>query len=68
VLQSREELCTNNQICIHEEIILNSENSCYHSFQNLLSFRLLSRNIRIEICRNTTLSVILGSDFMRIRG
>ena len=27
-----------------------------------LSFRLLSQNIRIKICRNTALPVVLGSD------
>jgi hypothetical protein len=35
-----------NQILIHEEIKrrLNSDNACYHSVQNLLSSRLLSKN------------------------
>jgi hypothetical protein len=37
-----------NQNCMNEEIkiTLNSENACYSSVQNLLSFRLLSTNIR----------------------
>jgi hypothetical protein len=27
-------------------------NACYHSVQNLLSSRLLSKNLKIKICRN----------------
>jgi hypothetical protein len=40
-----------NQNLIQEEIKwrLNSGNACYHSFQNLLSSRLLSRNIKTII-------------------
>jgi hypothetical protein len=40
-----------NQNLIQEEIKrrLNSGNACYHSVQNLLSSRLLSRNIKIRI-------------------
>ena len=40
-----------NQNCIHEEITgrLKSGNACYHSLQNLLSSRLLSKNIKIKI-------------------
>jgi hypothetical protein len=39
-----------NQNLIREEIKrrLNSGNACYHSVQNLLSSRLLSRNIKID--------------------
>jgi hypothetical protein len=39
-----------NQTFIHEEIrsILNSDNACYHSIQNLLSSRLLCKNVKIE--------------------
>jgi sorting nexin-29 len=37
--------------CIHEEIRsrLNSGNACYHAVQNILSSRLLSRNVKIKI-------------------
>jgi hypothetical protein len=40
-----------NQNLIQEEIKrrLNSGNACYHSVQNLLSSRLLSKNLRIRI-------------------
>jgi hypothetical protein len=40
-----------NQILIQEEIKrrLNSGNACYHSVQNLLSSRLLSKNITFRI-------------------
>jgi hypothetical protein len=37
----------------------NLGNACYHSVQNLLSSRLLSRNVKIRIYRTTILSVIL---------
>jgi hypothetical protein len=38
---------------------LNSGNACYHSVQNLLSSRLLSKNIKIRIHRTIVLPVIL---------
>jgi hypothetical protein len=40
-----------DQNCIHEEIRsrLNSGNACYHAVRNLLSSRLLSRNVKIKI-------------------
>jgi hypothetical protein len=40
-----------DQNCIHEEIRsrLNSGNACYHLVQNLLTSRLLSRNVKIKI-------------------
>jgi hypothetical protein len=40
-----------NQNLIQEEIkrILNSGNACYHSVQNLLSSRLLSKNLKIGV-------------------
>jgi hypothetical protein len=40
-----------DQNCIHEEIRsrLNSGNACYHAVQNVLSSRLLSRNVKIKI-------------------
>jgi hypothetical protein len=42
------------QNCMHKEIKgrLNSANACYHSIQNLLSSRLLSRNLRLK-CTKT---------------
>jgi hypothetical protein len=52
-----------NQNCIQEEIKrrLNSSNACYHLVQNLLSSRLLSKNLKIRIYsyKIIILSVIL---------
>jgi hypothetical protein len=50
-----------NQNLIHEEIKrrLNSGNACYHSVQNLLSSRLLSKNIKIRIYKSIIFSVVL---------
>jgi hypothetical protein len=50
-----------DQNCIHEEIRsrLNSRNACYHAVQNLLSSRLLSRNVKIKICKTIILPVVL---------
>jgi len=50
-----------NQISIMEEIKsrLRSGNACYHSVQNLLSSRLLSKNLKIKIYRSIILPVIL---------
>ena len=44
-----------NQNSIAEEIKsrLRSENACYYSVQNLLSSRLLSKNLKIKIYRTT---------------
>jgi hypothetical protein len=46
---------------IHEEIKsrLNSGNACYYSFQNLLSFRLISKNIKIKIYKTVIFPVVL---------
>jgi hypothetical protein len=46
---------------IQEEIKrrLNSGNACYHSVQNLLSSRLLSKNLKLRIYKNIHLPVIL---------
>jgi len=38
---------------------LRSGNACYHSVQNLLSSRLLSKNLKIKIYRTIILSVVL---------
>ena len=45
-----------HQNSIPEEIKrrLRSGNACYHSVQNLLSSRLLSKNLKIKIYRTTT--------------
>ena len=38
---------------------LRSGNACCHSVQNLLSFRLLSKNLKTKICRTIILPVVL---------
>jgi hypothetical protein len=38
---------------------VNSGNACYHAVQNLLSSRLLSRNVKIQIYKTIILPVIL---------
>jgi hypothetical protein len=50
-----------NQNLIQEEIKrrLNSENACYHSAQNLLSSRLLSKHLRIRIYKTIILPLDL---------
>jgi len=50
-----------NKNSILEEIksILRSGNACYHSVQNLLSFRFLSKNLKIKIYRIIILPVVL---------
>ena len=49
-----------NQNSIAEEIKsrLRSENACYHSVQNLLSSRLLTKNSKINIHRTLILPVV----------
>jgi len=49
-----------NQNCIAEEIKsrLRSGNACYHSVQNVLSSRLLSKNLKIKIYRSIILPVV----------
>jgi hypothetical protein len=46
---------------IHDEIKsrLNSGNGCYYSVQNLLSSRLISKNLKIKINRIVILSIVL---------
>jgi hypothetical protein len=48
-----------NQNDIHDEIKgrLNSENACYYSFQNLLSFHLIPKNPKIKIYKTVILPV-----------
>ena len=50
-----------NQNSIAEEIKsrLRPGNACYHSVQNLLSSRLLSKNLNIKIYRNIILPIVL---------
>jgi sorting nexin-29 len=50
-----------DQNLIQEEIKrrLNSGNACYHSIQTLLSFRLLSKNLKIRIYKTIILPVVL---------
>ena len=50
-----------NQNSIQEEIKsrLKSGNACYYSVQNLLSSRLLSKNLKIKIYRTIILPVVL---------
>jgi sorting nexin-29 len=50
-----------NQNLIQEEIRrrLNSGNACYHSVQNLLSSRLLSKNTKTGIYKTVILRVVL---------
>jgi hypothetical protein len=50
-----------NQNSIQEEIksILKPGNACYHSVQNLLSFSLLSKNLKMKIYRTISLPVVL---------
>jgi hypothetical protein len=49
-----------NQNLIHEKIkwILNSGNVCYRSVQNLLSSRLLSKNVKVRIYKTIILPVV----------
>jgi hypothetical protein len=50
-----------NQHLIQEEIKrrLSSGKACYHSVQNLLSSRLLSKNLKIRIYKTIILPVVL---------
>ena len=50
-----------NQNSIAEEIRsrLSSGSACYHAVQNILSSRLLSKNLKMKIYRNVILPVVL---------
>jgi hypothetical protein len=50
-----------DQRLIQEEIKrrLSSGNACYHSVQNLLSFCVLSKKVKIRIHKTISLSVVL---------
>jgi len=54
-------LSLRNQNSIQEEIKsrLKSGNACYYSVQNVLSSRLLSKNLKIKIYRTIILPVVL---------
>jgi len=55
----RTNLTNHNSIAEEIKSILRSGNACYHSVQNLLSFRLLSKNLKIKIYRTRNLPVVL---------
>jgi hypothetical protein len=50
-----------DQNLIHEEIKnrINSDNACYHSFQNIFVSRLLSKNEKIQTCKTLIFPVVL---------
>jgi hypothetical protein len=50
-----------DQNCIQEEIKsrINLGNACYHSVQSLLSSRLLSRNVKVNVYKTIILPVVL---------
>jgi hypothetical protein len=50
-----------NQNDIHDEIKrrLNSGNACYYSVKNILSSRLISKNLKIKIYKTVILPVVL---------
>jgi hypothetical protein len=58
-----------NQNSIHEEIKsrLISGNDAYRAVQNLLSFRLLSKNVKIKICKTVILFVALCGSSLTLR-
>jgi hypothetical protein len=55
------ETTATNQNCIHEEIMsrLNSGDACCQSVQNILSFRLFSRNLKIKTYNKTAILPVL---------
>jgi len=48
-----------NQNCIHEEVKskINLGDGCYHSVQNVLSYRPLTKNLKIKIYKTIILPV-----------
>jgi hypothetical protein len=50
-----------DQSCMHEEknFKINSGNACYHSVRSLLPSRLLSRNVKVKICKTRILPFLL---------
>jgi hypothetical protein len=59
-----------NQNLIQEEIKkrFNSANACFHSVQNLLSSRLLSKNLKIRIFSSSNVIRVIKSRRMRWAG
>jgi len=55
----RTTLTDENSIAEEIKSRLRSGNTCYHSVQNLLSSRLLSKNLKIKIYRTVILPVVL---------
>jgi hypothetical protein len=51
---------TKNVIQKEHERRLNSGNACYHSVQNLMSSYLLSKKMKIRICKTIILPVVLN--------
>jgi hypothetical protein len=51
--------CCNSRGMKRQEVGENSGNACYHSVQNLLSSRLMSKNIKVRIYRTIILPVVL---------
>jgi len=51
-------LTSQNSIAEENKSRLKSANACYHSVQNLLSSRLLSKNLKIKIYRTVILPVV----------
>jgi hypothetical protein len=53
-----------NQNSIQKELYsrLKSENDCYYLVQNLLSYSLLSKNLKIKIYRTIILPVVYGCE------
>ena len=52
-------LTDQNSIQVEIKSRLKLGNACYHSVQNLLSPRFLSKNLKIKIYRNITLPLVL---------
>jgi hypothetical protein len=52
-------LTNQNDICDEIKSRLNSGNACYYSVQNLLSSRLISRNLKINMYKTVILPVVL---------
>jgi hypothetical protein len=52
-------LTDQNQMREDNNSRLNSGNACYHSVQSFLSYRLLSRNVKVEIYKTIILPVVL---------
>jgi len=59
-------LTNQNSIAKEIKITLRSGNACYHSMENILSSRLLSKSLKIKMYRSIILPVVLcGCDTCR---